>query len=202
MCDHCLVVNTPKYLKQDSDLQGRQTSNVLFQVWGLKPTWSLFSVAETRRQDAAGVCTCRGGVGHLWQPWPWQAEESLSLWQESVMKKHFWTHSARLVYLLCLWVALSSVFLPNWILCTHSHRRIGVSSYARRIYLLARGAFAFMCLRLLCVMTATALPLTSICISSQPTRCLRPPLWYQKQQHSEQKRCSSDRMNMKPQKWN
>lgn len=88
-----------------------------------------------------------------------QVEESLSIWQLSVMKKHFWTLWACLVYLLCLWVALSSVFPPNWILCTHSHRRICISSYTRRIYLPhTHGTFAFMCLLPLCIMTARALP--------------------------------------------
>lgn len=88
-----------------------------------------------------------------------QVEESLSIWQLSVMKKHFWTLWACLVYLLCLWVALSSVFSPNWILCTHSHRRICISSYTRCIYLPhTHSTFAFMCLLLLCIMTARALP--------------------------------------------
>lgn len=88
-----------------------------------------------------------------------QVEESLSIWQLSVMKKHFWTLWAFLVYLHCLWVALSSVFSPNWILCTHSHRRICIFSYTRRIYLAhTHSTFAFMCLLPLCIMTAGALP--------------------------------------------
>lgn len=100
------------------------------------------------------------GVGHHCDiPDPNTGRISLSIWQHSVMKKHFWTLWACLVYLLCLWVALSSVFSPNWILCTHSHRRICISSYTQRIYLPhTHSTFAFMCLLPLCIMTVRALP--------------------------------------------
>lgn len=116
-----------------------------------------------------------------------QVEESLSIWQPSVMKKHFWTLWACLVYLLCLWVALSSVFSPNWILCTHSHRRICISSYARHIYLPhTHRTFAFMCLLPLCIMTVRALPSHLFAFPSQPAQCLRPLLKHQKK-HQEEK---------------
>lgn len=116
-----------------------------------------------------------------------QVEESLSIWQLSVMKKHFWTLWACLVYLLCLWVALSSVFSPNWILCTHSHRRICISSYTWSIYLPhTHSTFAFMCLLLLRIMTARALPSHLFAFPSQPTQRLRPLLKHQKK-HQEEK---------------
>lgn len=100
-----------------------------------------------------------------------QVEKSLSVWQLSQMKKHFWSLWARLVYLLCLWVALSSVFSPNWILCTHSHRRICISSYTRCIYLshthLPLCVYCF-----LCIMTARALPSHLFAFSLNP-----PSVW-------------------------
>lgn len=81
------------------------------------------------------------------------------VWQISKVKKPFWILQACLVYLLCLWVALSSVFLSNWILCTHSHRKICISSHTRHIYLPHTcTAFAFMCLLPLCIITARASP--------------------------------------------
>lgn len=128
-----------------------------------------------------------------------QIEESLSIWQLSVMKKHFWTLWACLVYLLCLWVALSSVFSPNWILCTHSHRRICISSYTWRIYLAhTHGTFAFMCLLLLCIMTARALPSHLFAFPLNP-----PSVWglsLNIKRSTRRKRCGSILNENKPSK--
>lgn len=86
-------------------------------------------------------------------------------------------------------MALSSVFSPNWILCTHSHRRICISSYTRRIYLPhTRSTFACMCLLLLCIMTARALPSHLFAFPLTP-QCLRPLLKHQKKHQEEKMRC-------------
>lgn len=114
------------------------------------------------------------------------------------MKKHFWILGACLVYLPCLWVALSSVFLPNWILCTQSQRSICISSHARHIYLPHTCAtFAFMCLLLACIITARALP--SHVFAFIPPLTLSPrPLFKHQKGGSGWKTCASVKMN--PQK--
>lgn len=110
------------------------------------------------------------------------------VWQISEMKKHFWILGACLVYLPCLWVALSSVFLPNWILCTQSHRSI--------LHLLTRAAhLPFSHMRHICLHVFTALcflwffslynnsksfALTCICIFPPLTLSPRPLFKHQK----------------------
>lgn len=103
------------------------------------------------------------------------------VWQISEMKKHFWILGACLVYLPCLWVALSSVFLPNWILCTQSHRSICISSHAQHIYLSSH-------MRHICLHVFTAslynnresFALTCICIFPPLTLSPRPLFKHQK----------------------
>lgn len=103
------------------------------------------------------------------------------VWQISEMKKHVWIFGACLVYLPCLWVALSSVFLPNWILCTQSHRSICISSHTQHIYLSHTCAtFAFMCLLLLLYNNSRSFALTCICIFPPLTLSPRPLFTHQK----------------------